>query len=172
MINIEGNLKKHINYIVFLILITFFHVTVLDFLKIQDISPDLFTILAVWITLKEGAQTGLIYAFFIGLYFDIIFVDIIGTNALAKTATAFTSSFFYKEGNEHKITKNYKFILVVLLATFIHNLIYYFFYIRTSEQNFIVFYLKYGIASTLYTAFFASLLFLIQIPSNRIKIDK
>ncbi len=168
----SSSIKKHIIYIIALALITFFHVTLLDFLKIQDIAPDLFIILTVWITLKEGAQIGLLYAFLIGVYFDIIFVDIIGTNALAKVVAAFITFFFYKEGNEHKITKNYKFILIVLFATFVHNLIYYFFYIKTSEQNFILFYLKYGLASTLYTTFFASLLFLAQLPSNKIKFTK
>ena len=136
----------------------------------DDPTPDLFIIFVIWLTLKEGTYFGLFAGFFIGLLFDIISVDIIGTNALAKTVAAFIAGFFYKERETSKITKSNKFILITLLVTLIHNLIYFFFYIKTSDQNFMVFYLRYGLSATLYTTFCASLVFLFQIPSNHIKV--
>ncbi len=167
----KNSAKKYIKYIAALFVITIFHTALLDFIAIQEITPDLFIILVVWICLKEGTFFGLIAGFFIGIFFDVISADIVGTNALAKTIAAFITSFFYKEGNENKITKSYKFILIVLLVTFIHNIVYFFFYIKTSDQDFFLFYLKYGLASTVYTTFFSIFVFLFQIPSNRIKIS-
>lgn len=161
--------KKYINYILVFLGILFVHSTILDLIAIQEITPDLFIILVVWIALKEETVFSLLAAFTVGLFFDLVSADIIGTNALSKTVAAFVASFFYKETEKYKITKNYRFILIVALAAFVHNLIYYFFYIKTSEQNFMIFYLRYGVASAVYTTFFAALLFLFQIPSNRIK---
>lgn len=163
-------IKKYIIYFFILLVIILLHTIVVDIIAIEDITPDLFLIFVVWLTLKEGTYFGLFAGFFIGLLFDTISADIIGTNALSKTVVAFITGFFYKERNDYKIIQNYKFILIVLFTTIIHNLIYFFFYIKTSEQNFMLFYLKYGIASAFYTTFFAALVFLFQIPSNRIKI--
>jgi rod shape-determining protein MreD len=152
-------------------LITFFYAVFIEFIKIMEITPDLFIILVVWITLKNGRFVGLIAGFIIGLYFDIISADVPGTNALAKTVAALIASYFYKETNTFQITRSYKFILIVLLSVFIHNIIYFFFYIKASDMNFLVFYMKYGLATTVYTTFFSTLIFLLQIPSKRIKLN-
>jgi rod shape-determining protein MreD len=161
--------KKYLLYIFALFAVTIINSFLLNFIKIWEITPDLFIILVVWITLCEGRFVGLLAGFIIGLYVDIITIDTLGTNAFAKTIAAFVASYFYSENNNLKITKNYKFIIIVLLTTFLHNLVYFFFYIKTSEQNFFAFYLKYGFATTIYTTFFAALVFLLQIPSNRLK---
>ena len=166
----NDNTKKYIVYFFILLCIVILHTTVVDVITIKDSTPDLFIIFVIWLTLKEGTYFGLFAGFFIGLLFDIISVDIIGTNALAKTVAAFIAGIFYKERETSKITKSYKFILITLLVTLIHNLIYFFFYIKTSDQNFMVFYLRYGLSATLYTTFCASLVFLFQIPSNHIKV--
>ena len=165
------NQKKYLKYFSVLVLLTIFHSIFLEFIEIMDITPDLFIILAVWITVKEGRFIGLIAAFIIGLYIDAITADVLGTNALAKTIAAFIASCFYKENNTSGITKSMKFVLIVLLSVFVHNIIYTFFYIRLSEQNFLVFYMKNGLMATVYTTFFAIFVILFQIPYNRIKIN-
>ena len=114
------NQKKYFKYFLILILLTIFHSIFLEFIEIMDITPDLLIILVVWITVKEGRFIGLIAGFVIGLYTDAITVDVLGTNALAKTIAAFVASCFYKENNL-TITKNMKFVLIVLLSVFVHN---------------------------------------------------
>lgn len=154
---------------VILLLITLFNIVFLDFIEIKQITPDFCIILVVWITLKDGRFTGLIAGFLIGLYLDIISADVIGTNAFAKTLCAFAASYFYKESATKQITKKYSFILITLFAALVHNLIYCFYYIRTSEHDFILYYVRYSLASTLYTTFFSSFVLLFQITRNRIK---
>lgn len=163
--------KTYLLYFLWIIVITVFHIIFLDLFAIMDVTPDLFIIIVVWITLKEGRLAGILAGFVIGLYLDIISADVVGTNAFSKTIAAFIVSYFYKENKINFITKGYQFILISFLATLIHNIVYFFFYIKTSEQDFLVFYLKYGLATTAYTTVFAILVVLFQMPSNRIKIN-
>jgi hypothetical protein len=100
---------------------------------------------------------------------DVISANVIGTNAFAKTIATFIASGFYKENMIIQASQNYKFVLIVLLSALVHNLIYFFFFIKVSEQNFILFYLRYGLASTGYTTFFSTFVVLFQISSNKIK---
>jgi rod shape-determining protein MreD len=148
-----------------------FHIIFFDFIRVYEVTPDLYIILIVFITLREGRFVGLLAGFSVGLIVDVIMPDVIGTNALTKTIAALMASFFYKEGKTaiSKTLRSYKFILIVLLSALMHNIVYFFFYIKTSEQNFSFLYLQYGLATTIYTAFFAALMYFLQIPSNKIK---
>ena len=167
----KANYKKILKYFFITVFITIFHSVFLDFLEIMEVTPDLFILLVVWITLNEGRFVGLVSGFAIGLYVDAISADVLGTNALSKTITAFIASYFYNENSVYKTTKHAKFLLIVLLSVFVHNMIYTFFYIRTSEQNFLIFYTKNGLFTTIYTTFFAVFVLMFQIPYNRIRID-
>jgi len=163
------NIKKYLKYFLILLLITVLHTVFLAFIEIANIIPDLFVILVIWISLKEGRFVGLIAGFLTGLFVDAISIDVLGTNALAKVIAAFIASCFYNENNNNT-TQNIKFIWIVLLSVFVHNIIYTFFYIKLTEQNFLTFYLKNGIFTTVYTTFFAIFIILFQIPYKRIKI--
>ena len=57
----------------------------------------------------------------------------------------------YKEKNNELTLGSLYFILAILASSFVHNLIYFFFYIRPTEMTFWSFFFRYGIASTLYT---------------------
>lgn len=159
------NKNKYFRYFLYLILITLFHTVFIEFIKIMEVTPDLFVILVIWITLKDGRFTGLIAGFVIGLFFDIISADVPGTNALAKIVAALVASYFYKERNTAQITENYKFLWVIFLSVLAHNIIYFLFYIKVDD---VLFYMKYGFATTIYTTFFG-LIFLLKIPSKSIK---
>lgn len=142
-------------YGVIAIVIAYLQMLLLDLIAIENVTPDLLIILIIWITIYEGKLHGIFSGFFIGLIFDILSFDLIGTNALAKTFVGFVASSFYHKEREQLIPGTYKFPLIVLLSSFIHNLIYYFFYINVSELVFWEFFLKYGIASSFYTSVFS-----------------
>jgi hypothetical protein len=76
---------------------------------------------------------------------------VLGTNALAKTFAGFAAGYFFKEKNNELTLGSLKFIIAVIICAFIHNIIYFFFYLRPTEINFSGFFFRYGIASTLYT---------------------
>ena len=129
---------RYVIYAIIGLMLALAHVIALNLISVSGITPDLLTILVVWIALREGQFTGIIAGFMCGFLFDIVSYDVIGTNALAKTFAELTLGSLY-------------FILAILASSFVHNLIYFFFYIRPTEMTFWSFFFRYGIASTLYT---------------------
>jgi rod shape-determining protein MreD len=147
--------SRFIIYGVLAVVISFVQVLTFDFLAIENVTPDLLIILVVWIALYEGSIPALFSGFFIGIIFDIVSFDVIGTNALAKTVAAFIACAFYVREKENVNIGTFRFPLIVLSAAFVHNLIYYFFYIKASELNFWNFFITYGIAASFYTVIFS-----------------
>jgi rod shape-determining protein MreD len=146
---------RYIRYAISALLLSVVHMVFLNFIAVGGITPDLLLILCIWITLMEGRFQGLIAGFGIGLLFDIISSDVIGTNALAKTVAVFAAGLFYREGSiEYKIGR-FRFLSIVFLCSIIHNIIYFFFYIKLSDLSFFSFFMKYGIAISTYTTVFA-----------------
>ena len=90
--------------------------------------------------------------FLAGVLLDMISGDVLGTNALSKTIAGFVAGYFYSEKTVSATLASYKFLGVTVLAAFIHNCLYFFFYIRPTEIEYAQFFLKYGLASTFYTA--------------------
>lgn len=150
----RSNIIRFITYGIIAMILTIVHLVFLDFLSFGGVSPDLLLLLVIWITMHEGQFIGLFFGFGIGLFLDIVSIDVVGTNALAKTVAAFVAGFFYEEGKTNKIMGNYKFLGIVILSIFAHNIVYFFFYLKPSEISFFTFFIRYGLAATLYTAVF------------------
>lgn len=162
---------RYVIYGIIALILTLIELLFLNIIAIENITPDLLLILCIWITLAEGQFIGLFAAFAIGLMFDIVSGDVVGTNALAKLVAAYVAGFFHKERNTKANLNTFRFVLVVLITTFIHNLIYFFFYLKPAETTFSKFFLQYGVAATFYTVLFSTLAILIRIPAKEIDID-
>jgi rod shape-determining protein MreD len=159
---------RYTTYTMVALLLAVLDVILLDFISVGGLTPDLLLILVVWITLSEGQFVGLFAAFACGILYDVISVDIIGSNALAKVVVALIAGWFWKENSVQQNIGSYRFLIIVLISSIVHNLIYFFMYIKYSEINFLPFFLKYGIAISLYTTVFAIFPMLFKIPRNRI----
>jgi rod shape-determining protein MreD len=157
---------KYFIYFLLAILLSIFQVAFTDFISIGGLAPDFLIILVVWISLREGQHFGTISGFVIGILFDIISMDVIGTNAFAKVIAGFTAGFFVKENTINKLFGTFSFIGIVFLSATFHNLAYYFFYIKPTELSLFNFFLRYGIASTLYTTVFSVIVVLIKFRRN------
>ena len=153
--NKKDTALRFVKYSIAALLLSVVHVVFLDLISVGGITPDLLLILLIWIVLAEGPFPGLFAGFFIGLLFDIVSADVIGTNALAKTVAAFIAGWFAREGTlEHRIGR-FRFLVVVFVCSLAHNLVYFFFYIKLSEISYFSFFMKYGIAISSYTTVFA-----------------
>jgi len=142
---------RAIAYAVAAMLISVIHVVFLRFISVSSVTPDLLLILTVWIALFEGQFMGMLAGFACGILFDVVSADVIGTNALAKTIAGFVAGYFYKEGAAASTIGSYRFLLIIGLCAFVHNLLYFFFYIQPMQVGFTTFFLTYGVATTLYT---------------------
>ncbi|MFP4526924.1 MAG: rod shape-determining protein MreD [Candidatus Kapaibacterium sp.] len=155
---------RWVSYSIAALLLTIAHVVLIDLVAIGGMTPDLLLILTVWIVIHEGRFKGLFAGFAIGLLLDLLSTDVIGTNALTKTVAAFIAGAFYREGKADQIAGSLKFLMIVLISSIAHNLIYYFFYLRVTEINLWEFFAKYGIATSLYTTIAAVFPMLTKIP--------
>ncbi|MBU3700087.1 MAG: rod shape-determining protein MreD [Candidatus Kapabacteria bacterium] len=142
---------RYIGYGVIAMLLSVTHVVFLRFLEVSSVTPDLLLIFTVWIALVEGQFTGMIAGFLCGVLFDVVSTDVIGTNALAKTIAGFIAGYFTRPAFLKETLGSARFLMIVALSGFVHNLIYNFFFLRPMQVSFLMFFVQYGVASTLYT---------------------
>lgn len=159
--------KNPVKYLVYLLIafaLGFAQTTVFSLIEIGGITPDLLIVLIAYIAIREGQFRGIIAGFAIGLMFDFISLDAMGTNALSKLLVAYATGFFHKEDKSELVLNNFRFVLVTFGAAFIHNLVYYFFYIKAATFSFWPFFLKYGLAASFYTSVFSVIVVLVSNP--------
>ncbi|KXK56069.1 MAG: rod shape-determining protein MreD [Chlorobi bacterium] len=134
----------------------------LGYITVQGVAPDLLVILIAVIALREGQFIGIIAAFMLGLAFDVISSNITGTNALAKVVAGFVIGHFYNEQlSLQQSIGTFRFLLIVAFGAAIHNLIFDFFYVQPTDLSLWSFFLRSGVAGTMYTVVVASLVMLV-----------
>lgn len=140
----------------------------LGYISVENVTPDLLVVFVVFIAVREGQFVGLLFGFGIGLLFDLISSDIVGTNALSKMLAGFVGGYFYDEQlNVAESIGSFKFLGIVALSALIHNAIYYFFYIQPTDLSFTGFFLRSGVAATLYTTVIAVFVMLVAARKQR-----
>ncbi|MCL2038956.1 MAG: rod shape-determining protein MreD [Bacteroidetes bacterium] len=162
-INKKLTQNKYIKYSIILILISILNFSFINFFSIFNVTPDIFLIFVVWAAIKEGRLFGILAGFVIGLYLDFISGDIMGTNALTKTISGFIAAGFHKKDATRQIVNEWKFVFVVFICAVVHNLIYSLFFIEISRHNYMLSYLRFGFASSFYTAFLSIFVYLYQL---------
>ncbi len=154
-INFQSIKVRMIAYALAALVLSLMHVMLLDLISVGGMTPDLLVILCVFISVYEGQFTGVIAGFAIGLFFDIVSFDLIGTNALSKTIVGFFAGYFYKDGFEKITLGSIKFLIVVFISNLLNNLVYYMIFTKPSELSFLQFFLRYGLSMSFYTTVFA-----------------
>ncbi|TAL68803.1 MAG: rod shape-determining protein MreD [Bacteroidetes bacterium] len=150
-------------YAIAALILSVVNIVLLDFIAVGTLTPDFLLILCVWIAVSEGQFIGIIAGFLCGILFDFVSHDVIGTNALAKTAAAFVAGWFYKENKQNVTIGSFRFLAIVFVSSLVHNMFYFFFYIKSTEIAFFPFFLKYGLATSLYTTVFAVFAMLVKL---------
>jgi rod shape-determining protein MreD len=140
----------------------------LGYIAVESITPDLLVILTVFIAVREGQFAGEIAGFLLGLMFDLISSDIIGTNALSKMLAGFIAGYFFSQQlSLQDAVGSFRFLGIMALSALAHNIVYYFFYVQPTELSFLRFFIRYGIAASLYTAVVSVVVMLIAARKQR-----
>ena len=140
----------------------------LGYVAVESVTPDLLVVLTVFIAIREGQFTGEIAGFLLGLAFDLVSSDIIGTNALSKMLAGFIAGYFFNEQlSVQDSIGSFRFLEITALAALGHNIVYYFFYVQPTDLSFISFFLRSGIAASLYTTVIAALVMLVAARKQR-----
>ena len=140
----------------------------LGYIAVESITPDLLVILTVFIALREGQFAGEIAGFLLGLLFDLISSDIIGTNALSKMLAGFIAGYFFNQQlSIQDAVGSFRFLGIVAISALAHNIVYYFFYVQPTDLSFTKFFLRNGIAASLYTAVVSVIIMLVAARKQR-----
>jgi len=126
--------------------------TIVRMLSLEGIVPDLLIIWVVYIALTEGQLHGTVWGFCIGLCADILSGSFLGLSAMTKTVSGFVGGYFFNDNKTQLTLGTYRFLLIVLSVSFLHNLLYFIIFTQGSEIRFWEVVFKFGITTTLYTA--------------------
>ncbi|MBU1299387.1 MAG: rod shape-determining protein MreD [Bacteroidetes bacterium] len=154
-------MNKHVKFILTSIFLIVVQTTVIRYLSLEGIIPDLLLIMIVYISITEGQISGTLYGFGIGLLFDIITGDVIGISSLSKSMAGFISGYFFNENKIELTMGSYRFLLILLFVSSIHNLIYFLIYVQGSEISTLYAISKVGLTSALYTTTVSILMVLV-----------
>jgi len=124
---------------------------VMRLLTLEGITPDILAIWVVYLALKQGQLAGTLWGFCIGLAFDFVTGSFIGLSALTKTICGFTAGYFYNENKTPIILSSYRFLLIILFVTLVHNTVYFFIYTQGSDIGLLRAIFQVGVATTFYT---------------------
>lgn len=146
---------RFVVYAIVALFLTLLNVVFVQLIAVEGVAPNLLLLMCVWVSLAEGQFAGMLFAFGIGMIFDIATSDVIGQNGLAMTLAGFVAGYFYNESRTRTNLGTPRFIFITALASLLYFLVYFTLYIQPSEITFTNFAIKNILASTLYTTVFA-----------------
>jgi rod shape-determining protein MreD len=132
--------------------------TIVPFVAIGGVIPDLILILLVYYTLKKGQIYGTILGFIFGFLFDLITGSFLGSSMISKIIAGFIAGYFANENKIEIYFKSYTFSLIVLLCAIVDSLIYTFFSSVDIEISLVELLMRQGVLPGLYTAVVSVLL--------------
>jgi len=133
--------------LVLLVLQTIF----IPFLSVIGFVPDIFLPWLVYVALRRGQMEASIYGFAAGFLQDMTATRFLGLAALAKTIGAFVAGYFFNENTTEQTLGSYRYVLIILLCSFINDLVYFTVFFQGVEGSFFNHVLQFSVASTIYT---------------------
>lgn len=143
---------KYLKYFIISFLLVVVQIEVASLLSLKGITPDILTIWIVYIALQKGQVSATIWGFCTGLMFDLGVGNFIGLSALSKTIVGFAAGYFYGENKAILSLGSYRFVLIVLIVSFIHNAVYFTVFMFGSDITALTAIFQIGLATTFYTA--------------------
>lgn len=131
--------------------------TFLPFLSVAGFLPDIFLIWIVYIAISRGQLEATITGFIAGLMQDAVTIQFFGLMALTKTIAGFIAGYFYNDNITEQTLGSYRFVLIVLLASFVHNIFFYGIFLQGMQDSVLLTMIEFSIASSLYTGILALL---------------
>lgn len=145
-------MRDHIKYFFISLLLIIIQSQAMKLLSLEGLTPDILTIWIVYIALRHGHPASTIWGFGIGLLFDLVTGNFIGISALTKTICGFVAGYFYNENKTVMLLSSYRFVVIILIVSFIQNIVYFVIFTQGSDIGLLRAILEFGLATTLYTA--------------------
>jgi rod shape-determining protein MreD len=139
--------------------------TVIPFVSVQEVVPDLLLIAVVYFSISFGQIYGTINGAAYGLVYDLISGSLVGSNMLSKTIAGFVAGYFSGETRRDQYLYTYSFCIVVFLTGLIDATIFSFFSVIDFNTNILLVLLNHALLPSIYNTLI-SILFVL-IPSKR-----
>ncbi len=145
-----------IRYSVFLIIAILLQATLVPYFTILQWKPDLVVIVLTAFAYRAGANWGSTAGFFSGLVSDLLSGQLLGLNALSKSISGYLAA---TAGN--LLQEQGRFVLVLLIASFFHDLIYFFFLTLGEQFSLKLLLLQLTLPNTFYTVLVGAFIYYI-----------
>ncbi len=145
----------YFRYTIISILFIALQTTIIPFLSIGTIVPDILLIWLVYIALQKGQIPAIIFGFCIGLVIDLLSSHFLGLTALTKTLAAFCAGYFFNENKIDITVGRYQFLIITGIISFVHNIIYFVIFVQGSDVTILSAIFYFGLFSALYTVLIA-----------------
>ena len=139
--------------------------TVIPFVAIQEVVPNLILIAVVYFSISNGQIFGTITGASYGLLFDLISGNLVGSHMLSKTVAGFVAGYFSGETRREKYLYTYSFTLVILLSALADAMIFSFFSVIDFNTNFLMALFNHALLPSIYTSIVSILV--VVIPYKR-----
>jgi rod shape-determining protein MreD len=139
--------------------------TVIPFISIQGVVPNLVLIAVVYFSISNGQIFGTVTGASYGLLYDLISGNLVGSNMLSKTVAGFIAGYFSGETRREKYLYTYSFTLVVFISALIDSMIFSFFSVIDFNTNFLQALLNHSLLPSIYTSVVSILV--VVIPYKR-----
>jgi rod shape-determining protein MreD len=126
--------------------------TFIPFLSIGGFLPDILLIWVVYVAVRHGQMEATITGFLVGLLQDAVSMQFFGLGALTKTIAGFVAGYFFNENSTEQTLGSYRFLTIILVSSFVHNIIYYGIFLQGIQDSVVAVMLEFSIATSLYTA--------------------
>jgi len=148
-------MNRHVRHGFVALLLLVFQTATARLLSVEGVAPDFLSIWIVYLALKEGQLSATLWGFGIGLGLDLVAGNFWGLSALTKTVCGFVAGYFYNEHKTRLVLGSYRFLLIIITATFIQNLVYFVIFTQGSDIPLWQVLFQYGLSTTLYSAAFS-----------------
>lgn len=157
-------LKYFIPLLVF-IPVVLVQLTVIPFVSIQGVVPNLLLIAVVYFSILYGQTFGTVTGAAYGLLFDLISGNLVGSNMLSLTVAGFIAGYFSGETRRDKYLYTYSFTLVVLMGALVNAMIFSFFAVMDFNTNFLQALFNHALLPSIYTSIVSILV--VVVPYKR-----
>jgi len=127
-------------------------ITVVPFIRLAGVIPDLILILLVYYSISRGQLYGTVLGAGYGLLIDLISGNLLGLSMLSKTIAGFVAGYFTGESKKDTNVSTYNFSLIVLLCSIIDTIVFTFFSTFDLQTNILSILFEQALLPSLYTA--------------------
>jgi len=145
-------IARHVKYLFLSVIFVLVQTQLMRLLTLEGITPDILTIWIVYLALRDGQLAATLWGFSVGLMFDLVTGSFLGLSALSKTVAGFVAGYFFNENKTSLTLGSYRFIVIVLITSLIHNTIYFIVFTQGSGISLLSAIFQVGLATTFYTA--------------------